>query len=133
MIRASDVNSRYRPTLMSTVKSVLGIHGNRLLAPPPRLEHFDPNSINRDGALRKDRHFRSSLFGCDLKGQRCELSDARNHFFGEQRDIFHRLPMRHVADMQVQNDLAALRLLAPERDAFGNLVWRAEHRSDRPR
>jgi hypothetical protein len=27
--------------------------------------------------------------------------------------------MRHIADMQVQNDLAALRLLAPERDAFG--------------
>src|SRR4030081_2329809 len=27
-IRASDVNSRYRPTLMSTVKSVLGIRAN---------------------------------------------------------------------------------------------------------
>ena len=43
--------------------------------------------------------------------------------------FFTAFQLRHIADMQVQNDLAALRLLAPERDAFGNLVWRAEHRS----
>src|SRR3977135_4411058 len=48
-----------------------------------RLEHFDANSIDRDSALGKSRHFRSSLLGCDLERRRCELPDARNHLFGE--------------------------------------------------
>src|SRR5260370_37085625 len=71
----------------------------------------------------------SSLFGCNLERGSGELPDTRDHLFGEQRDIFHCLPMRHVADMQVQNDLAALRLLAPEGDALRNLIRGTERRS----
>src|SRR5262245_36151129 len=68
----------------------------------------------------------SRLLGCLLE-HAAGAPDARDHFLSEQADILDCFPMRHVPNMQVQDNLAALCLFAPERYPLGDLFGRAKY------
>src|SRR3990172_4637093 len=47
-----------------------------------------------------------------------ELPETRHDFLGKEREVLHRLPVRHVAEVEVEDDAARVGLLDPMRDRF---------------
>src|SRR5579875_1124077 len=69
------------------------------------------------------------LLGTFIAAADPDAAQARDYFFSKQRQVLDRLPMRHIAKMQMAGERRALRFLDPSRDRFRDTFRRPGHDS----